>query len=49
MQRNNNELSRAASSSIEITELDLGLAGFLCNNMFIVLLNYIQCYLLLAK
>ena len=32
----------AANSSIEITEIDLGLALFAYNNVFIALLNYVQ-------
>ena len=32
----------AASSSIEITEIDLGSALFTYNNVFIALLNYMQ-------
>ena len=32
----------AASSSIEITEIDLGSALFAYNNVFISLLNYMQ-------
>ena len=32
----------AASSSIEITEIDLGSALFAYNNVFIALLNYMQ-------
>ena len=32
----------AASSSIEITEIDLGSALFAYNNFFIALLNYMQ-------
>ena len=32
----------AASSSIEITEIDLGSALFVYNNVFIALLNYMQ-------
>ena len=32
----------AASSSIEITELDVGSALFAYNNFFIALLNYMQ-------
>ena len=32
----------AASSSIEITEIDLGSAPFTYNNVFIALLNYMQ-------
>ena len=31
-----------ASSTIEITEIDIGLKRFLFNNVFIVLLNYIS-------
>ena len=31
-----------ASSSIEITEIDLGSAQFAYNNVFIALLNYMQ-------
>ena len=32
----------AASSSIEITEIDIGSALFAYNNVFIALLNYMQ-------
>ena len=40
MQRNLVILKAAASSSIEITEIDLGSALFSYNNVFIALLNY---------
>ena len=42
MQRNLVIYPAAASSSIEITEIDLGSALFAYNNVFIALLNYIQ-------
>ena len=42
MQRNLVIYPTAASSSIEITEIDLGSALFACNNVFIALLNYMQ-------
>ena len=42
MQRNLVIYPAAASSSIEITEIDLGSALFACNNVFIPLLNYMQ-------
>ena len=38
-----------ASSSIEITEIDLGSALFSYNNVFITLLNYIQYKLALIS
>ena len=42
MQRNLVIAPTAASSSIEITETDLGSALFAYNNVFIALLNYMQ-------
>ena len=42
MQRNLLIPNAAASSSIEITEIDLGSAMFAYNNVFIALLNYMQ-------
>ena len=42
MQRNLVIPNAAASSSIKITEIDLGSALFAYNNVFIALLNYIQ-------
>ena len=42
MQRNLVIYPTAASSSIEITEIDLGSDLFACNNVFIALLNYMQ-------
>ena len=42
MQRNLVIAPTAASSSIEITEIDLGSALFAYNNVFIALLNYMQ-------
>ena len=42
MQRNLVISPAAASSSIEITEIDLGSALFAYNNVFITLLNYMQ-------
>ena len=42
MQRNLVISPTAASSSIEITEIDLGSALFAYNNVFIALLNYRQ-------
>ena len=42
MQRNLVISPTAASSSIEITEIDLGSAPFAYNNVFIALLNYMQ-------
>ena len=42
MQRNLAISPAAASSSIEITEIDLGSALFAYNNVFIALLNYMQ-------
>ena len=42
MQRNLVISLTAASSSIEITEIDLGSALFSYNNVFIALLNYMQ-------
>ena len=42
MQRNLVISPAAASSSIEIIEIDLGSAMFAYNNVFIALLNYIQ-------
>ena len=42
MQRNLVIYPAAASSSIEITEIDLGSALFTYNNVFIALLNYMQ-------
>ena len=42
MQRNLVIYPTAASSSIEITEIDLGSALFACNNVSIALLNYMQ-------
>ena len=42
MQRNLVISPAAASSSIEITEIDLGSALFAYNNDFIALLNYMQ-------
>ena len=42
MQRNLVISPAAASSSIEITEIDLGSALFAYNNVFIALLNYMQ-------
>ena len=42
MQRNFVISPAAASSSIEITEIDLGSALFAYNNVFIALLNYMQ-------
>ena len=42
MQRNLVISPTAASSSIEITEIDLGSALFAYNNVFIALLNYMQ-------
>ena len=42
MQRNLVIHSSAASSSIEITEIDLGSALFAYNNVFIAQLNYMQ-------
>ena len=42
MQRNLVISLTAASSSIEITEIDLGSALFAYNNVFIALLNYMQ-------
>ena len=42
MQRNLVIYPTAASSSIEITEIDLGSALFAYNNFFIALLNYMQ-------
>ena len=42
MQRNLVIAPTAASSSIEITEIDLGSALFAYNNVVIALLNYMQ-------
>ena len=42
MQRNLVISPTAASSSIEIIEIDLGSAMFAYNNVFIALLNYMQ-------
>ena len=42
MQRNLVISPAAASSSIKITEIDLGSALFAYNNVFIALLNYMQ-------
>ena len=42
MQRNLVIYHAAASSSIEITEIDLGSDLFVYNNVFIALLNYMQ-------
>ena len=42
MQRNLVISPAADSSSIEITEIDLGLALFAYNNVFIAVLNYMQ-------
>ena len=42
MQRNLEIAPTAASSSIEITGIDLGSALFAYNNVFIALLNYMQ-------
>ena len=42
MQRNLVIAPTAASSSIEINEIDLGSALFAYNNVFIALLNYMQ-------
>ena len=42
MQRNLVIPPAAASSSIEITEIDLGSALFAYNNVIIALLNYMQ-------
>ena len=42
MERNLVIPDAAASSSIEITDIDLGLALFAYNNVFIALLNYVQ-------
>ena len=42
MQRNLVVSLTTASSSIEITEIDLGSALFTYNNVFIALLNYMQ-------
>ena len=42
MQRNLVIAPTAASSSIEITEIDLGSALFAYNNVFIALLNYMH-------
>ena len=42
MQRNLVISLTAASSSIEITEIDLGSALLAYNNVFIALLNYMQ-------
>ena len=42
MQRNLVISPTAASSSIEITEIDLGSDLFSYNNIFIALLNYMQ-------
>ena len=42
MQRNLVISLTAASSSIEITEIDLGSALFAYNNVLITLLNYMQ-------
>ena len=42
MQRNLVISLTSASSSIEITEIDLGSALFAYNNVFIALLNYMQ-------
>ena len=42
MQHNLVISAASASSSIEITEIDLGSALFAYNNVFIALLNYIQ-------
>ena len=42
MQRNLVRPDAAASSSIKITEIDLGSALFSYNNVFIALLNYMQ-------
>ena len=42
MQRNLVISPTAASSSIEITEIDLGSALFAYNNVLIALLNYMQ-------
>ena len=42
MQRNLVITNAAASSSIEITEIIVGLALFAYNNVFIALLNYMQ-------
>ena len=42
MQRNLVIARTAASSSIEIIEIDLGSALFAYNNVFIALLNYMQ-------
>ena len=48
MQRNLVITNAAASSSIEITERDVGLALFAYNNVFIALLNYMQYKLALT-
>ena len=42
MQRNLVISPTAASSSIEITEINLGSALFAYNNFFVALLNYMQ-------
>ena len=42
MQRNLVIAPTAASSSIEITKIDLGSALFAYNNVYIALLNYMQ-------
>ena len=42
MQRNLLIPDAAVSSSIEITEIDVGLALFAYNNVFIALLNYMH-------
>ena len=42
MQRNLIISPTAARSSIEITEIDLGSALFAYNNVFLVLLNYME-------
>ena len=42
MQRNLVISPTASSSSIEITEIDLGSVMFAYNNVFIALLNYMQ-------
>ena len=42
MQRNLVISPAAASSSIKITEIDVGSALFAYNNVFIALLNYMQ-------
>ena len=42
MQRNLVIAPTVASSSIEITEIDLGSVLFAYNNVFIALLNYMQ-------